>query len=606
MLCCLALALAVVLTGCGGDGGNPVNADNDDNNLNNPTPLQWELTQRTPAAELLRSIDGLGDVHIAVGNGGLALIRQGNDDWRVASTPSASNLRRVEMVDEKTALAVGTNVILRTADGGSTWKTAAEPGVVMNDVSASGKFAIAVGSNTILVSDDAGETWKAPSGTFLNAFYTRVDHHTDQIATALAAGPTLFRTTDGGQNWTPVTMSGLTSVPADIAFFSEKLGCASQGGDMFFTSDGGETWNEAASFGINAIMCIDEIDATTAFAMTSSGHIHITENAGKSWSFETQAPPEFSILNAVDASDPSHWYAAGPIGFLTETVNAGTSWQAITQGRAGSFLDVAFADADVGIAAFSPRDITAEKALRTVDGGLTWDAIDPQIKRPEHAELSPSGVGLLIGSNEVSRSNSFGASWVAVSPPNANDALRGGAIFDDLTYVVCGDNAGVWRTTDAGATWQDVSFDASTDRYEDVAFLPGSSNAVMVSEDKSYRSTDAGATWAVINLKALAVACPAANVAVAVGDEILRSSDGGQSFDIVAIPGEQLLAVAFADALHGVAAGAKGLVMETLDGGLTWSEADAVTSLTLESASFRGTEGAAVGGRDGVVLMGTP
>ncbi|HER20143.1 MAG TPA: hypothetical protein ENO14_03755, partial [Chromatiales bacterium] len=264
------------------------------------------------------------------------------------------------------------------------------------------------------------------------------------------------------------------------------------------------------------------------------------------------------------------------------------------------------ADADIGVAAFGPRDITAEKALRTVDGGLTWDAVDPQIKRPEHAELSSSGVGLLIGSNEVSRSNNFGASWVDISPPDANAALRGGAIFDDVTFVVCGDNASVWRTIDAGATWQDAGFDASNDRYEDVARFPGTATAVMVGEDNSYRSTDAGATWTVINLRALAVACPSADVAVAVGDDILRSSDGGQSFEIVAVPGEQLLAVAFAEGLHGVAAGVKGLVMETLDGGLTWSEVDRVTSLTLESAAFRGSEGTAAGGRHGVVLIGTP
>jgi photosystem II stability/assembly factor-like uncharacterized protein len=63
--------------------------------------------------------------------------------------------------------------------------------------------------------------------------------------------------------------------------------------------------------------------------------------------------------------------------------------------------------------------------------------------------------------------------------------------------------------------------------------------------------------------------------------------------------------VAFANARHGIAVGDAGLVLETLNGGVTWSDTRE-SSLTLSTVTFRDEESALAGGRSGSLFLGTP
>ncbi|MGD8412631.1 MAG: YCF48-related protein [Candidatus Latescibacterota bacterium] len=602
----MALALALVLTGCSGDDGNPVAADDNNNPPPNAFPLQWTPTQRTPSSDRLLSVDGAGDTRIAVGIGGTILVRHGNADWKLLERQFDDAFKVVEMVDEKTAIVAGSRALYRSTDAGVTWKRVAETTEFVSDISVFGKFAIAVGSSTILLSDDAGETWSAPGGTFPNLSYRSVAHHTDQIATATANGNHLVQTTDGGKNWAEIGVAELPATPSDIAFFSAKLGTAALSNPtrVFWTDDGGETWSEIASFGEGFIANLDVLDESTAYAILGTGQIHKTKNAGKSWAFETAVPPEIGAINCLDASDPSEWVAVGEVGFLSESSNGGASWQRVSQGRVGTFRSIAFANEDFGVAAFNPESNNVDTALLTTDGGATWIPVDPQIKRPERALFSASGVGLLIGGDEVSKSTNNGASWTDVSPPTES-SLLGGAIIDANTYVVCGSRSTVLRSTDGASNWEDVSFQTSFDEFKDVSFFPETTAGMIVGEDGSFRTEDLGTTWAAVNLRAVSIACLSADVAVAVGQDVLRSTDRGRTWNIVASPASGLLAVAFANAKHGVAAGINGLVLETLDGGLTW-DSRRESSRPLYTAVFRDEQSALLGGGDGVLLLGTP
>lgn len=598
------LLLVLALVGC---GGNAVAPDNNDNNQqqNDPTPLEWESIQRTPVSELLRSVDGFGSTQVAVGSGGTIVVREGNGDWQAIERPTHDVLRAVEMIDEKNGLIVGNGDILRTADAGRSWQSVAATNSFV-DVSASGQSAIAVGINRMLVSSDAGKTWATPSGTFPVENFTRVAHHTDQVATATVSSSTqLFKTVDAGANWTEISPAGLPGVPREIAFFSLKLGivAVSSTARIFWTDDGGSTWSKGADFGGTRIVGFETVDASTGFVMLSNGHIHKTVNAGESWTFESPVPLEFGDITAFDTSDPKKWAAVGELGFVSESPDAGNNWQQVSEGRIGIFHGVAFANANTGVAAFAPILVATETALRTIDGGASWSAVDPQIAQPFYAVMKPTGIGLLIGGFEVSQSVDGGASWSNISPPTSSGLLAG-AVVDDLTYVVCGKNGVVFRTTNGGATWVDVSFDGISSARHGIDFFPGTETGVMVGLDESLRTTDGGVTWTEVDARGCGVACAGTDVVVAVHEDIMRSTDRGQTWSIVLAPALDLLAVAFADSKHGVAVGDCGTMFETLDGGATWSELTRTTSVQLRTVTFRDNESAVAAGRNGALLLG--
>lgn len=474
-------------------------------------------------------------------------------------------------------------------------------------VSVFGTSAIVVGTQTIRLSDDTGETWRTPTGVVPSQTFVSVSHHTASIATASAIGGSRYRTIDGGETWTEVGVGEIPGTADHVAFFAEKLGTAAMGNParVFFTDDRGDTWEEVANFGQGRITAIDVVGPEKAYAILGTGQIHVTENSGKTWAFATSVPPEDGIINGLDASDPNIWYAVGGVGFLAETRNGGNTWQHTSEGRIGTFKSVAFADANIGVAAFTPRLNFAEVALRTTDGGQTWIAVDPQMARPDRVVFSKSAqVGILIGSRFVSKSVNQGFTWENVSPP-ATDGLLGGAILDELTYIVCGHNSGLFRTTDGGGSWTDVS-PSSGDRFEDVRFFPDRVTGLLVGPDASYRTLDGGVTWEVVNVRAVAVACIGNDVAVAIGNQILRSVDRGQNWTIVTTPAATMMTIAFADELQGFVAGVGGNVFETLDGGLSWALAPKETSVRLRSATFRDGRAAVAVGDGGAVLLGTP
>ena len=94
-------------------------------------------------------------------------------------------------------------------------------------------------------------------------------------------------------------------------------------------------------------------------------------------------------------------------------------------------------------------------------------------------------------------------------------------------------------------------------------------------------SDDAGKTWTQVpvpaseNLTAVYFADEKNGWAVGHAESIVRTQDGGESWELVHFEPENaqpLLDVCFADASRGVAVGAYGLIYTTTDGGAVWSQ----------------------------------
>jgi len=597
----LFVALLPLLAACGGGGASPVDPGGD------PVPesLAWRAIQRFPTSEALGDIDSFGDVTIAVGSRGAVLTRLGSGaEWKARPQPTDESISKVIMIDEKNAIAIARQAILRTSDAGESWSTVAQTAGSFQDLDVRGGKAVAVGNGTILVSNDRGQTWAPPAGGFPNLSFALVAMHSENTITTYATSRNMFRSTNGGQNWTEVAIAEITKVPSDLEFFSEKFGIASfrNGADIMWTQDGGDTWDVIVNFGIGSIVDLDRVDDQSAFAVLSTGHIHFTENAGKTWAFTSRATVDPLSATAIEVNG-NDWDVVGPFGQIVQSRNGGSSWSQISSGRTGTFSDIAVVNALTAFAAFTGGAGEADGGLRTTDGGASWQEVTQVIKRPTRAVFA-SGVGLFIGGDEISRSTTAGATWVDISPVVAfslNDAV----ILDENTFVVCAASGNVLRTVDAGAVWNSVSVpDNGGESFLDIDRFPGTDVLVMVGQSRSFRSTDLGLTWERINVEAQAVAAASADVAVAVGNEILQSADRGQTWTIVESPDQTLRAISFAGSQHAVAVGGNGYMLESLDGGTTWKEVPLQMSSKLGAVTLGDDVLPLVGGTAGVVLLG--
>ncbi|MFN2602824.1 MAG: glycosyl hydrolase [Gemmatimonadaceae bacterium] len=277
-----------------------------------------------------------------------------------------------------------------------------------------------------------------------------------------ATGGGLWKTTDGGLTWKPVTdgkikSSSVSAVAVsesnpDIVYIgmgeTEFRGNIMQGDGVYRSSDGGKTWTNVGLAGTQAIarVRIDPKNPDVVY-VAALGHpyspnsergVYRTLNGGKSWQrvlFRNDSTGAVDLV--VDPSNPKIIYAA-----LWQVYR--TPW-GMSSGGAGSGL------------------------FRSTDGGDSW------------AELTrepgmPRGVIGKIG--------------IAVS----------GADSKRVYAIIEADSGGVYRSDDGGATWKRTNDERRLRQrafyYTRIYADPANRDRVYVLNTGFYRSDDGGLKFA--------------------------------------------------------------------------------------------------------------
>jgi photosystem II stability/assembly factor-like uncharacterized protein len=155
----------------------------------------------------------------------------------------------------------------------------------------------------------------------------------------------LSLSTDGGKTWKAIgdKAGGMGCI---LAFADTKTGWLGSGAKFEMTADGGVTWKELAlPKDVIKVAAISLRTTTDGYLLDGDGILHITQDGGKTWSSRSLGLDNPSIMG----------FASG--GFVNETPQAA----------------VRFVDADHGLVVLGLSGRTSMVALRTADGGKTWE-----------------------------------------------------------------------------------------------------------------------------------------------------------------------------------------------------------------------------------------
>ena len=325
-------------------------------------------------------------------------------------------------------------------------------------------------------------------------------------------GSGLWRTTDGGANWTDVSppsfpdrltphMDTSFVLDATHAWVAESGAGAAYGASLytatFRTTDGGKTWDEGASIeGVSPkLFFIDQdhgwllLPPQGSSATDSTATLYSTNDAGLHWSFTSSAP----------------W----------------TEWPA----SSGPPATITFSSLTTGW-------MSGEKLMVTHDGGGTWhvqplpvtlDAsggmTPPRFFDPQHGQIFAwasleSPVVLLVTSDG-------GSTWVAHSMPG-EAPLQVAVDFVDANHgwLIAGTTAEwvavpavplpLYRTDDGGLTWVRVPTnvlwrypEASGGTIDILDFVDRNNGFAVRRNLNNYgtqwlKTTDGGRTWTVV------------------------------------------------------------------------------------------------------------
>lgn len=256
--------------------------------------------------------------------------------------------------------------VLRSPDGGSTWTTVSQglTGLHPHEIAASPAdprtIYLASGESGGFVSNNGGQSWLAAAGPEW-AISVAADPYTPQNA-YIGDRRDVYRTTDGGQTWTPSPLPGLPDNnemrvhaiavdPGDPSIVYAGAGTWDfQGGDelgwLYRSVDAGQSWQPlAVTLPISAVtdITIDPNDSQTIYVATgrrwedSSGlgtGIVKTTDGGTTWSYANQDLQITNISRLAILPDESLTLYAGanaqnfdPLGGVFKSEDGGANWE---------------------------------------------------------------------------------------------------------------------------------------------------------------------------------------------------------------------------------------------------------------------------------------
>lgn len=385
------------------------------------------------------------------------------------------------------------------------------------------------------------------------------------------------------------------------------------------TTDGGANWSrreigsDGPRYGLGFPSPTNAVPASIYAASASKlwaldgARVARSVDGGGSWTWVPKGPwPEFTswfgepILSAgmTDPANPDAFsmvVAEGAQGdggkAVLRTTDGGVSWK--------RYAPVGFA-AQKAIASFKrlgPQSLlwqSGSKSLfRTDDDGAHWELLAGTSRAASAVggmALWDDRQGLAVQRNgDLLSTADGGRTWTVQSPGGFYDgnepALQ---VFDNTVWLLRRNVLSV--SADRGKTWADQQTALGTGLPAAMYFFDARRGIVATTDLAVLSTSDGGATWVPLGtLPASSGSMPTGSMSfssAAVG--LLRGSygihvtrDGGATWKNGAMPaGAALMAAQLVDGLHGWAVGARsnvvpataGVLFETSDGGLSWTE----------------------------------
>jgi photosystem II stability/assembly factor-like uncharacterized protein len=483
---------------------------------------------------------------------------------------------------------------------------------------------------TLLKSTDAGKTWTVRKLPGLDNI--RSIDFSDPLSGWLLDSEHVYRTADGGVNWTEVSIQtevdmsvysllALKRFGSIVYLFlkpqtavSEELINAKS--VVLKSTDDGRTWKHLAQEIRGKMLCAFSLNEEVAFLYAeekanvdeSFTTFYKTSDGGETWSKR-----RFPQANWT----PGVYFLNSNTGFVGKyrTTDSGATWE-------DTFSNLLSEDENVdGIFltdSLHGWSISGTKVFQTTDGGLSWTETNIYSSHQlTDIDFFNDGTGWVVGwAGNIFRKKPDSDKWESMSVgqrANLNDVFfsdendgwcvgwsgsilhtsNGGESWEEqpssvdsvLYSVRFLDNSEGWiaghdvllHTTDGGREWK-----AKSDVYGwfvDIDFFDEKNGLLIERSGAVFRTIDGGKNWQLINNKPLSARL--ASIAIVTENEawiggwqgLGHTADKGATIQWYDVPGlSQIRKVQFVDSNTGFLTNDLGAFLGTTDAGLTWNE----------------------------------
>ncbi len=341
----------------------------------------------------------------------------------------------------------------------------------------------------------ANEYWSGNANASGRVTSIAVNMASGNTAYVATAGGGVWRTTDGGLTWTPLTeelsslASGAVALSPDVPFTvvygtgeQHYSGDSFYGDGLFRSADGGVTWTKIGlKTDVGSYVARVSISAAAGVLHVCSdrGYVRSTDG-GSTWA---AFKPGTGWCNDLvrSAAAPSTLFAGFYTNGVYKSTNDGVSWTQLTDGLPSSGfqrinLAVSDSNANVAYASFINPSGALDGMYKTTDGGTTWS--------------------LLSSTPNYVCTQGWYDNAVAVSHTDSNTVYAAGVFpYSNCTY------GGIIKSTNGGTSWTNVTIAGGTQVHpDDHALTFGPDGALWVGSDGGvWKTTNAAASWINLN-----------------------------------------------------------------------------------------------------------
>ncbi|MCG9129199.1 sigma-70 family RNA polymerase sigma factor [Candidatus Poribacteria bacterium] len=355
-------------------------------------------------------------------------------------------------------------------------------------------------------------------------------------------GAGVFRSTDGGESWTPVntglhTMSGFYM---DVTAFAQKRDTlyVNMVSGLFTSTDDGNTWQKVSDPPLVVITSI-LVNGDRIYVGTETRGIWYTDDS-VTWIRVNDGFTNNSFISK---------FVIQPFLKINDLANIGTTLVVGTQER-GVYRKKAVENSCYPInSGFTVQPTHQEQTNNTQTESGLHSSKRPQL--PSKIDVDSFAVmdNLLFVSavwdegGGLFRSDDEGDTWTHIAAKEITDTVRTLAVYGTTLYAGTSDS-GVFRSDDTGDSWTAVN-NGLTHR-EVPTLLAVNENTVFAGTQVGvFRTTNSGNSWVETNtgltnttVEDLEIVGNKiyANFNTNIGGKIVRSVDGGESWQSVTMP----------------------------------------------------------------------
>jgi PKD repeat protein/photosystem II stability/assembly factor-like uncharacterized protein len=467
----------------------------------------------------------------------------------------------------------------------------------------------------VLKSTDAGNTWNN-TGLSWNINNNRlvrrmVMHPTNNQVILAATNDGIYRTVDGGQNWTQTQGGSMRDVEFKPGEPNVVYACT----DQFFKSTNGGLNFSQITTGLPGASAVNR--ASIAVSPANPNYVYIlfgdegdsgyyglyrSTNSGSSFTLRSNSPNIFTYDTQGSGTGGQSWYdmalAVSPTNAeevysgginVWKSTNGGTAWTCLTHWVHPS--SIGYVHADIHTLDFFGSTLYCGSdggIFRSIDAGNNWTdlSVGLEIMQLYRFGVSAQNAYRIIGGAQDNGTNLLiNGQWNHVL---GADGMEAAIDYSNSQYMYgTTQNGGLNASTDGGQNWFDIAPpNAGSGAWVTPYVIdPNVPSTLYAGYAEVWKSTDRGLNWTAIsnfgssnNLNYLAVAKSNSNFIYAGRSSALfRSSNGGTSWSNITPPVTSAIKYIVIDpldenriwvSLSGFSAGQK--VYYSSDGGQNW------------------------------------